>query len=138
MPPIDTIKRKHLESAMSQQDNFASGFFLGAIVGGVVGGALGALLVQRLNDDSTEEPLLKSESSSQTKPTKARRRSLRASSEQNIELARQSLEDKIAQLNTAIDDVRQQLGNVNGRAIDPERENPISTRRNFEGTAEDT
>jgi hypothetical protein len=31
-----------------------------------------------------------------------------------MEVARRSLEDKIAQLNDAIDDVRQQLGGVNG------------------------
>ncbi|NDJ16248.1 hypothetical protein [Myxacorys almedinensis] len=109
---------------MSQQDNFSSGFFLGAIAGGIVGGVLGALLT-RAADETTEEPLLTSESSS-GKTLKARKRTLRASSEQNIELARQSLEDKIAQLNTAIDDVRQQLGNVNGRAIDPDRENSMT------------
>ena len=57
--------------------------------------------------------------------TKPRRRSLRVASEvvsteQSIEVARRSLEDKIAQLNDAIDGVRQQLGHVNGRAIDRE------------------
>ena len=30
-----------------------------------------------------------------------------------MEIARRSLEDKIAQLNATIDDVREQLGNVN-------------------------
>jgi hypothetical protein len=34
------------------------------------------------------------------------------STEESIELARHGLEDKIAQLNLAIDDVRQQLGTV--------------------------
>jgi prefoldin subunit 5 len=43
---------------------------------------------------------------------KGRKREL--NSEESIEAARRSLEDKIAQLNTAIDDVRQQLGKVNG------------------------
>ena len=131
---------------MSQQDNFSSGFFLGAVAGGIVGGILGALLSQRLTDRATEEPLLKPEPA-QGKALKAKRRSLRASSEQNIELARQSLEDKIAQLNTAIDDVRQQLGSVNGRPADLERENAPSakgassagrsTKRNPDGTVED-
>ncbi|MBW4539377.1 MAG: hypothetical protein KME43_09540 [Myxacorys chilensis ATA2-1-KO14] len=119
---------------MSQQDNFSSGFFLGAIAGGVVGGVLGVLVSQRLGDKSVEEPLLKAESA-QSKALKARRRSLRASSEQNIELARQSLEDKIAQLNTAIDDVRQQLGSVNGRPTELE-ENTIGTKRNPDGSVE--
>ena len=36
------------------------------------------------------------------------------SSEQTIEVARRSLEDKIAQLNETIDEVRMSLGNVNG------------------------
>jgi hypothetical protein len=34
-----------------------------------------------------------------------------------MENARRSLEDKIAQLNATIDEVRQQLGNVNGASI---------------------
>jgi hypothetical protein len=36
-----------------------------------------------------------------------------------MEVARLSLEDKIAQLNQAIDDVRLQLGDVNGNAQAP-------------------
>jgi gas vesicle protein len=107
---------------MSQQDNFSSGFFLGAIVGGVVGGVFGAwLTAQRLGEEM--EPSGKSE----LPDAKSRRRksSLKPSSEQNIELARRSLEDKIAQLNDAIDDVRQQLSTVNGRAMEVDRENPL-------------
>ncbi|KEI66439.1 hypothetical protein A19Y_1379 [Planktothrix agardhii NIVA-CYA 126/8] len=34
----------------------------------------------------------------------------------NMETARLGLEDKISQLNQAIDDVRQQLGSVNGNS----------------------
>lgn len=97
---------------MSQQDNFSGGFVLGAIVGGVVGGIIGSVVTaQRLAEESEEV---------QTKPelqAKPKRR-MRGSTEQNIELARRGLEDKIAQLNDAIDDVRQQLGTVNGRAIE--------------------
>lgn len=37
----------------------------------------------------------------------------------DMEMARRSLEDKIAQLNATIDEVRQQLGNVNGNANQP-------------------
>ena len=37
------------------------------------------------------------------------------SSEESIELARHGLEDKIAQLNLAIDDVTQQLGSVKAK-----------------------
>jgi gas vesicle protein len=108
---------------MSQQDNFSGGFLLGAIVGGAIGGVLGALLTaQRLTEDP-EEGTLKPELAE--KKSKRKRRSLSASSEQNIELARRSLEDKIAQLNDAIDVARQQLGSVNGRP-DAEREGSLS------------
>lgn len=93
---------------MSQQDNFSGGFVLGAIVGGIVGGIVGSVVTaQRFAEEVEEKPELQ----------KAKKR-MRSASEQNIELARRSLEDKIAQLNDAIDDVRQQLGTVNGRAIE--------------------
>ncbi|GAP93681.1 hypothetical protein [Leptolyngbya sp. NIES-2104] len=95
---------------MSQQDNFSGGFVLGAIVGGIVGGIIGSVVTsQRLAEEVEEKPELQN-----AKPKKR----VRGSSEQNIELARRSLEDKIAQLNDAIDDVRQQLGSVNGRAVE--------------------
>ena len=54
------------------------------------------------NKSMTEEQTL-IEAGKQTKFT----------TEESVETARHSLEDKIAQLNLAIDDVRQQLGNVN-------------------------
>lgn len=111
---------------MSQRDGFASGFLAGAVVGGLLGGVIGALVAtQRENDnDEVEKPLLNS-SLPDAKALKRRRRQLKA--EEGIEVARRSLEDKIAQLNTAIDDVRQQLGTVNGnvekadleRTLDP-------------------
>lgn len=85
---------------MSQQDNFFGGFWVGAIVGGVVGGVLGVLVAPRLSRHDSPE-------------SKKGERSL-ALSEQSGEDSRRGLEDKIAQLNDAIDDVRQQLGGVNG------------------------
>jgi hypothetical protein len=90
---------------MSQRDGFAGGFFLGAIVGGVVGGVLGAVVAtRRLSQESGEEnPTLLS-------PGKG----AKFEPEERMERARRSLEDKIAQLNLAIDDVRQQLSAVNG------------------------
>jgi hypothetical protein len=106
---------------MSQRDDFAGGFLLGTIVGGVVGGALGALvasgkLKELVSSDSPEKPLLKNSEKLEGKPSKARKPSLRSQNGQqvDIEAARRSLEDKIAQLNDAIDDVRQKLGGVNG------------------------
>jgi gas vesicle protein len=111
---------------MSQRDGFTSGFIAGAIVGGLVGGAIGALVAgQRDNDtEETEQSLLNSKLS-EAKAIKGRRRQLKA--EERIEVARRSLEDKIAQLNTAIDDVRQQLGTVNGNAEKLERERSLDS-----------
>ncbi len=104
---------------MGQQDNFSGGFVVGAILGGVIGGVLGSLLTAQRLEGVTEEPLLKPENGK-------KKRSIRGSAEQNIELSRRSLEDKIAQLNDAIDDVRQQLGNVNGRATEVDRERSLT------------
>jgi gas vesicle protein len=98
---------------MSQQDNFSGGFVLGAILGGVVGGVIGVVLASR---SSEAEPSLLSGDRTEDNRNKAKKRPLRAATGQNIEVARRSLEDKIAQLNDAIDDVRQQLNTVNGNA----------------------
>ena len=111
---------------MSQQDNFSGGFVLGAIVGGIVGGVLGSLLTSQRLENASEEPLLKKADAPETKVSKGKKRSLRGSTEQNIELARRSLEDKIAQLNDAIDDVRQQLSSVNGRATELDQEGSLT------------
>ena len=90
---------------MSQQNGFGSGFILGSVVGGVVGGLLGTVLATRNERQAlkVDENRFKSE------------REI-FSSEESIELARHGLEDKIAQLNLAIDDVRQQLGKVEGNS----------------------
>jgi hypothetical protein len=99
---------------MSQQDNFSGGFILGAIVGGVVGGIFGVALATA---KTAQSPLPDDDA----KVARPRRRPLRvpttteAVTEQSMEVARQGLEDRIAQLNDAIDDVRQQLGSVNGK-----------------------
>ena len=89
---------------MSQRDGFAGGFLAGAIFGGLVGGVLGALLTSRRSNESDRED----------------KSLLESSTEENIEVARRSLEDKIAQLNLAIDDVRQRLGAVNGNTLEKE------------------
>ncbi|MGB7444511.1 MAG: hypothetical protein WA919_25885 [Coleofasciculaceae cyanobacterium] len=106
---------------MSERDGFTSGFLVGAVAGSLVGGVIGTLLAARLDKNDQEEqeqPLL-----SKTKFNKGRRSRLKA--EESIEVARRSLEDKIAQLNTAIDDVRQQLGTVNGNPQKAEREQAL-------------
>jgi hypothetical protein len=89
---------------MSQRDNFGTGFVLGAIVGGVVGGIVGAVAASRRKES------LEGENLDNLPESKAER----FETEADIEKARRRLEDKISQLNLAIDDVRHQLGNVNG------------------------
>ncbi|MFM7579952.1 MAG: hypothetical protein ACKN9E_14460 [Microcystaceae cyanobacterium] len=93
---------------MSQRDNFAGGFLLGTLIGGTVGGIIGVLLANRQTAVSTAP-----------RPNQTPDDPLpHLDSEVNIELARRRLEEKIAQLNGAIDDVRHQLGNVNSLAVE--------------------
>ena len=100
---------------MSQRDNFSGGFLLGTVFGSVVGGVLGAVVASRVLNPQSEEPLLTASQADPRLNTKPKRRSLKATDgKADMEVARRSLEDKIAQLNDAIDDVRQQLGGVNG------------------------
>lgn len=82
---------------MSEKDNFGSGFLLGTIIGGVVGGIIGTVIANKNNDNKSnyEDEL----------PTKSRRYST-IDDEEEIENGRLSLEEKINQLNHAIDDVR--------------------------------
>jgi gas vesicle protein len=95
---------------MSQRDGFASGFFTGALIGGMVGGVLGAVIATRRSAKlAMDEAAELTDNATET-------RQMRVSAGENLEMetARRSLEDKIAQLNATIDDVRKQLGNVNG------------------------
>lgn len=104
---------------MSQRDSFAAGFIAGSVFGGIVGGVLGAMLASRINHQETEEaetPII-DETPPEIKPERVKKRQIEAgSSEQRIEMARRSLEEKIAQLNQTIDEARQQLANVNGNS----------------------
>ncbi|MCW5316450.1 hypothetical protein GTQ43_22290 [Nostoc sp. KVJ3] len=101
---------------MSQRDGFGSGFLAGAFVGGVFGGVIGALIASRRDPQLlAEEETELTDSQVEAKKIAAKRRQMKASENENIgiETARRSLEDKIAQLNATIDEVRNQLGNVN-------------------------
>lgn len=91
-------------TTMSQKNGFGSGFILGSIIGGVVGGLLGTVLATRNEQQISEadREILPRQSNSD----------ISFGSEESIELARHGLEDKIAQLNLAIDDVKQQLNSV--------------------------
>ena len=86
------------------QNNFTSGFVAGAFLGGIVGGVIGVLASNRLRQGDLEEDF------SQLSEEE-RQRLENATTEERMEIARRGLEDKIAQLNTAIEDVRGQMGN---------------------------
>ena len=94
---------------MSQKDSFGSGFVVGSIIGGLLGGFLGAILANSREKTNSEE---------KSKPLAERAQPVQFTNEESIEVARHSLEDKIAQLNLAIDDVRQQLETVNGNSAE--------------------
>jgi hypothetical protein len=108
---------------MSQRDGFSSGFFLGTVVGSLIGGAIGALLATRQLGDASE---LSGANGLEPKPFKKRQLFKPADGRADMDTARRSLEDKIAQLNDAIDDVRQQLGGVNGGVLNDVAEQPIA------------
>jgi len=94
---------------MSQQDNFVGGFLVGTVVGGVLGGVLGALAASRIQSSGR-----KPESRLTMGDGSLGFGEFDEATEESMEAARLGLEDKIAQLNEAIDDVRQQLGGING------------------------
>lgn len=87
------------------QHNFAGGFVAGAFVGGIIGGVVGVLASNRLRHRTAPDDF------SQLSEEE-RHRLENATTEERMEIARRGLEDKIAQLNLAIEDVRVQMGNV--------------------------
>ena len=93
---------------MSKGNNFGNGFILGSVIGGLVGGVLGTVLANR---NSTKLP-------ASNKSSLQAGRETTFGSEESIEIARHGLEDKIAQLNLAIDDVRQQLDSVKTNSLE--------------------
>ncbi|MGB2925904.1 MAG: hypothetical protein WBB82_11440 [Limnothrix sp.] len=84
---------------MSRRSGFGSGFMLGALFGGLIGGVSGAMAVSRVKAKSIAD---EAEWLDDEEP-------LNLNAQDNMEIARRSLENKIAQLNGAIDDVRQQM-----------------------------
>ena len=84
---------------MSNREGFTGGFIAGA--------AVGALLSRRAAEALLSEP-------SEAEVRKIRQKKASQLEAEGMEVARLSLEDKIAQLNQTIDDVRLQLGDVNG------------------------
>ncbi|MBE9223387.1 hypothetical protein IQ215_11830 [Cyanobacterium stanieri LEGE 03274] len=86
---------------MSEKDNFGSGFLLGTIIGGVVGGVIGAIASKKVNEMGQNNA---------DSDLNYRDHNFLNNTE-NIETARLSLEEKINQLNHAIEDVRVTLVN---------------------------
>lgn len=95
---------------MSQQEGLTSAFIAGTVVGGVIGGVLGAILAARYGNDGESQQDSLVATPNPIKRGRGKKESPGSSDEESIEAARRSLEDKIAQLNDAIDDVRRQLG----------------------------
>ena len=120
---------------MSQRDNFTKGFLVGALVGGAVGGLLGAIVTSRygqpspLREDDLDEDTTGEDPNTSSPGSPNRRRSLyrRRMDEARLENARRSLEGKIAQLNEAIDDVRQQFDDPHGQPLTPLQDLPNSS-----------
>ncbi|MBE9093742.1 hypothetical protein [Tychonema sp. LEGE 07203] len=104
---------------MSNREGFTGGFIAGATIGGLVGAVLGAVLSRRAAEGLLSEPL-------EAKARKIRQRKASQLEAEGMEIARLSLEDKIAQLNQTIDDVRLELGDVNGNAPAPGSEGSIA------------
>jgi len=94
---------------VSQRDGFGGGFALGTMLGILAGGALGAVLATRARQHrEIEETPFAAAAAPEPDELDA------------ADSTRRSLEQKISQLNLAIDDVRQQLSTVR----DPELEEP--------------
>ena len=92
------------------------GFWLGTLVGGIVGGLVGVSIADRRHNRiaaETEDNRLSSANSGRRPLKSSRSRTL-----DRMELARQSLDRKINDLNNAIDSVRSSIGNVAEEAID--------------------
>jgi hypothetical protein len=95
---------------MSNRDDFNNGFLLGSLIGGIVGGIIGAVVANKANQSESEleEGL---EPNRKVDPTRRKaKRPLRGSD--SLEMARRSLDDKIVDLDRAIDAVRSSLGSV--------------------------
>ena len=101
------------------RSDFLTGLVAGAFMGGVVGGVLGAVLTQQLAPGKSKATRRRRSTKSRRSRRDATRRRLAASVDsqellnevrQDADLAiaeaRRSLEDKISQLNAAIEDTR--------------------------------
>lgn len=84
---------------MSEKDNFGSGFILGTIIGGVVGGVIGTVIANKNNDKKNNWDDEMNVKTPKYSPF----------NDEQMEETRMSLEEKINQLNHAIDEVKVSL-----------------------------
>jgi hypothetical protein len=100
----------------SDNDRFGGGFLAGSIFGSITGGLLGAWIATKLSNRLL--PASQTDENSNPNSTQLRQPSFMGSNDLDMEDARQSLEEKISQLNSAIDQAREQLSEVNGNVSD--------------------
>ncbi len=101
---------------MSNRDGFGNGFWLGTLVGGIIGGVVGATIAtQKANriEDDENSGMLTGERGAKRPLKPNRMRSM-----DRMEVARRSLDDKISDLNNAIDAVRSSIGQTPGDVVD--------------------
>jgi gas vesicle protein len=104
---------------MSNRDGFNGGFWLGTLVGGVVGGIVGVTIAERrANRLEDEDRSRLSGENGDKRPLK----SSRSRRLDRMEVARRSLDDKINDLNNAIDSVRSSISQVPGEPLDRQNE----------------
>ncbi len=101
----------------NDNDRFGGGFLAGSIFGGIAGGLLGAWIATKLSDRVQTEEQPEEEKENQN-AGQFKAQSFINGNDLGMEDARQSLEEKISQLNTAIDQAREQLSDVNGNVPD--------------------
>jgi Na+/glutamate symporter len=99
----------------NQGDRFLGGFIAGSLFGGLVGGLVASYLVKKLDDSLLGD---EDNDGSLEGTLRSARNLLRRSEDLSVEDAREGLEDKIAELNDAIDQARQQLSHVNQASPD--------------------
>ena len=100
---------------MSNRGGFGNGFWLGTLVGGVVGGVIGATIDnQRANRFEDEDGSLLSGDLGEKRPLK----SGSAVRVDRTERTRRNLDDKISDLNSAIDAVRSSIGHTPEDTVD--------------------
>ncbi|MGF1602380.1 MAG: hypothetical protein ACFCU8_10245 [Thermosynechococcaceae cyanobacterium] len=102
----------------SDNDRFGGGFLAGSIFGGITGGLLGAWIATKVSKQLSAETEASDGEDTSSRLAKFRTPSFLNGSDLEMEDARQGLEEKISQLNTAIDQAREQLSEVNDNGTD--------------------